>query len=476
MALVEYEAVIGLEIHAQLSTNSKLFSMSATDFGQGDNENVSPVCVGMPGTLPVLNVKAVEFAVKAGLSLNSKICQRSIFERKNYFYPDLPKGYQISQFEKPICEGGHVEFYVNEKKKRINLVRAHLEEDAGKLLHHGEYSLINFNRAGVPLLEIVSCPEMHSPQEAAEYARTVRKILRYIKVCDGNLEEGSLRCDCNISVRPKGVKELSTRVEIKNINSFRFIEKALQYEIDRQIDCVENGREVIAETRLYDVDKNRTVTMRKKEEAQDYRYFPDPDILPLIVEQKFIEKIRSQLPELPIARAERLQSQYKLSFYDAWMLTQEKEMADYFEQVSEKSGNAKAAANWINSELLRELKNNNVNVENSPLSAQALAQLIKLIDKKTISGKIAKVVFLEMWARGQSPQTIIKAKGLVQISDEKKIEEFVDQVISEFPDQAKQVQSGKTKVLGFFVGKIMKITEGKANPDLVNRLLKKKLK
>lgn len=476
MAYSDYEAVIGLEIHAQLFTKSKIFSSASTEFGDGDNDQVTPVCAGMPGTLPVLNKGAVELAIKTGLALNCEINQKSTFSRKQYFYPDLPKGYQISQYDLPICSGGYVEFYMGDKLKRVVLERAHMEEDAGKSTHHGDYTLVNLNRAGIPLLEIVSGPVMHSPEEAAEYSRAVRQILRYTGVCDGNLEEGSMRCDCNVSVRKKGSDKLGTKVELKNINSFKFIEKAIEYEIQRQIDAIEGGEKIIQETRLYDSTKNRTFSMRTKEEAQDYRYFPDPDLLPLVIDAAWIERIKKDLPELPLAKSQRFQKVYGLPELDANVLTQEKDMSDYFEDVAQKSGNAKLASNWMMAELMRELKDNKVEILQSPITSESLAELIQLIDKGTISGKMAKQVFAEMWTSKEKPSNLIKKMGLEQITDEGAISKIVDDVIAQNADQVAQYRSGKDKVFGFFVGQVMKLSKGQANPDAVNKLLKEKLK
>ncbi|MEQ1721955.1 MAG: Asp-tRNA(Asn)/Glu-tRNA(Gln) amidotransferase subunit GatB [Pseudobdellovibrio sp.] len=470
-----YEAVIGIEVHVQLKTKSKIFSTDPTKFDAADNENTTPVSVGMPGTLPVLNKLAIEYSIKAGLALGCKIRNKSVFARKNYFYPDLPKGYQISQYDKPICEHGEVTIVVDKVPKKISITRAHMEEDAGKSTHFGDYTLVNYNRAGVPLLEIVSGPDMSSPQEAAEYGRTIRQIVLYLGVCDGNLEEGSLRCDCNVSVRKVGVKTLGTKVELKNLNSFRFIEKAVEYEIDRQIDEIEAGKKIIQETRLYDPDKNRTFAMRTKEDAQDYRYFPDPDLLPILINEEHVEEIRKKLPELPFAKATRFQSSLGLSEYDSAILTSEKELADYFEVVSELSGNAKLSANWITSDLIRELNSNKVEITNSPIKPEELAKLIKLIDSGSISGKIAKTVFTEMWSTQKTADLIIKEKSLSQVSDTSVIEKMIDDVLATNPSQVEEYRSGKTKVFGFFVGAAMKASKGQANPDLVNQILKKKL-
>ena len=476
MSYNDWEAVIGLEIHAQLRTKSKMFSPDPTDFGSADNENTHPISMGMPGTLPVVNARAIEYSVMTGLALNCEIRKKSVFARKNYFYPDLPKGYQISQFDEPLCEKGHVEFVVDGARKRIGITRAHMEEDAGKSTHHGDYTQVNFNRAGIPLLEIVSEPELRTPAEAAEYARTIRKILRYLDVCDGNLEEGSMRCDCNISVRRKGTIPFGTKVEIKNINSFRFIEKALEYEIERQIEAVESGEKIQQETRLFDSTKNRTNVMRSKEEAHDYRYFPDPDLLPVQIEAEWLANIRQKLPELPLARVDRFTSQYQLPEYDALILTEDRELADFFETVSKECQNPKAASNWIMVEVLRELKDANLTIQACPIQPTQLAQLIALIDKGAISGKMAKSVFAEMWKTQKNPEELVASMGLVQISNEGELEAIISEIVAANPGQVQQYQSGKDKLFGFFVGQVMKATKGQANPDVVNRILKEKLK
>jgi aspartyl-tRNA(Asn)/glutamyl-tRNA(Gln) amidotransferase subunit B len=470
-----YEAVIGIEVHVQLKTKSKIFCSDATNFDAADNENTSPVSVGMPGTLPVLNKTAVEYSIKTGLALGCSIRNKSIFARKNYFYPDLPKGYQISQYDKPICEHGELTIMVDKQPKKISIVRAHMEEDAGKSTHFGDYTLLNYNRAGIPLLEIVSGPDLSSPKEAAEYARTIRQIVLYLGVCDGNLEEGSLRCDCNVSVKPAGRKELGTKVELKNLNSFRFVEKAVEYEIDRQIDEIEGGKKIIQETRLYDPDKNRTFSMRTKEDAQDYRYFPDPDLLPIVISDSEIERIRKTLPELPVAKQKRFQDSMGLSEYDAELLTSEKELADYFEELSEKSGTPKLAANWVTTEILRELNTHKIPASHAPVKPEALASLLKQIESGAISGKMAKTVFAEMWTSGKSAESIIKEKGLVQVTDTSLIEKIVDDILAANKSQVDEFRSGKTKVFGFFVGAAMKATKGQASPDLVNKILKQKL-
>lgn len=476
MSNSRYEAVIGLEIHAQLLTKSKLFCACSASFGAGDNENTCPVCLGLPGALPVLNKHAVELGIRTGLALGCEVSEKSIFARKNYFYPDSPKGYQISQYESPICSKGKVEYLLDGKRKVVALERAHMEEDAGKSIHAGNETFINLNRCSVPLMEIVSAPDMHTPEEAAEYAKMVRSILQYIEVNDGNLEEGSMRCDCNVSVRLRGETKLGTKVELKNINSFRFIEKAIAFEIDRQIDLVEAGEKIIQETRLYDSDKNRTYSMRSKEEANDYRYFPEPDLLPLRISPMWIEEIHRTMPELPLQRMERFVKEYQIPEYDANILTQARPMADYFEDVAKQSSNPKSASNWIMVELLRVLNESKTEIEKSPVSSKNLAGLIKLIDSGKISGKIAKTVFEEMYTSGKDAETIVKEKGLVQVSDSSSIEKWVDEVIAANPGQTEQYRSGKDKLFGFFVGQVMKASKGQANPDLVNQVLIKKLK
>lgn len=472
----QYEVVVGLEIHAQLKTESKIFCSDSTSFDAGDNENTSPVSVGMPGTLPTLNVKAIDYAIRTGLALNCKIREKSVFARKNYFYPDLSKGYQISQYDKPICEDGYVEFKVNGEDKKVKIIRAHLEEDAGKSSHHGEYTLINYNRAGIPLLEIVSAPDIRSAAEAAEYARTIRQILRYVDTCDGNLEEGSLRCDVNVSVKLRGQEKLGTRVEIKNINSFRFVEKAIEYEAERQVDCIERGEKIIQETRLWDPDKNRTFSMRTKEDAEDYRYFPDPDLLPVVVSSKQIEDVRKNLPEMPAQRIKRFVTEHGLPEYDATVLTGERELADFYEKTAQVSNNHKASSNWIMTDLLRELNQSGKQIERSPITPENLGELIALIDKDVISGKIAKTVFSDMWESGKTPEQIINEKGLKQITDLSSIEKIIDEVIAQNPKQAEDFRAGKTKLMGYFVGAVMKASKGQANPDIVNKLLIEKLK
>lgn len=475
MSYGNWEPVIGLEIHAQLLTKSKMFSGDSAEYGGQDNENISVVSLGMPGALPVVNKRAIEFSILIGLALNCEIKRRSVFARKNYFYPDLPKGYQISQFEEPLCERGFVEVMVDGEKRRIGITRAHMEEDAGKSTHHGEYTLVNLNRAGVPLLEIVSEPEIRSPVEAGEYARTIRSILRYLDACDGNLEQGSMRCDCNVSVRKKGEKKFGTKVEIKNVNSFRFVEKAIDYEIKRQIDAIEQGDLIVQETRLYDATKNRTYSMRSKEEAHDYRYFPDPDLLPIELKDGDIEALKKSLPELPNQKAERFQKEYGLPTYDSFVLVQDKALSKYFEDVAKKTNQAKMASNWIMGEVLRELKENDLDISETKISSDMLSELILKIEDKTISGKMAKTVFAEMWKTGKDAKDIIKEKGLVQITDDSAIEKIVDDCVAANPNQVAQYKAGKQKLFGFFVGQVMKASKGQANPDKVNEILKKKL-
>lgn len=470
-----WEAVIGLEVHAQLNTKSKMFSPDSTTFDAGDNQNIHPISLALPGTLPRVNKSAIESSVKTGLALGCTIRNKSVFSRKNYFYPDLPKGYQISQFDEPLCEHGSIEFFVGKEKKKVGITRAHMEEDAGKSTHHGEYSLINLNRAGIPLLEIVSEPDIRSSKEAAEYAKAIRSVLRYLDVCDGNMEEGSLRCDCNVSVRKVGTEKFGTKVELKNINSFRFVEKAIDYEIQRQIDCLESGEEIIQQTRLYDSTKNKTFAMRKKEEAHDYRYFPDPDLLPVSIEDSWIEAIKSSLPELPRQRAERFVSEYELPEYDALVLTQEKAVADYYEEMVKVSKSPKASSNWIMTELMRELKEAKTDIEKSPVSAAYMGELVGLVEAKTLSGKMAKAVFADMWSSGKSPKTIVEEKGMSQITDPAQVAEIAKKVIAANPGQHEQYKGGKVKLFGFFVGQLMKESKGQANPEIVNKVLKELL-
>lgn len=477
--VMEYEAVIGLEVHAQLKTKTKIFCGCSTQFGAPPNTHVCPVCLGMPGVLPVLNRKVVEFALMTALATNCRIAHKSRFARKNYFYPDLPKNYQISQYEQPIAEHGFISIPVDDgTEKRIGITRIHMEEDAGKSIHDPvrPVSFVDFNRTGVPLLEIVSEPDIRSPKEAGAYLRKLRSILRYLGVSDGNMEEGSFRCDANISIRRKGDTRLGTRTELKNVNSFKFVEKALAYEIERQIDVVESGGVVVQETRLWDEAKNRTSSMRGKEEAHDYRYFPEPDLVPVEVDESWIASVRERLPELPDERQNRFMNDFGLSAYDAEILTAERATADFFDQCMKAGGkNPKAVANWIMGELTALLNSRGIGIENSPIVPSQLAELVGLIEEGVISGKIAKTVFAEMAQSGGSPKKIVEEKGLVQVSDESELEQVIDSVLEENPDEVSAYRAGKTKLMGFFVGQVMKKTKGKANPRLVNQILGRKL-
>jgi aspartyl-tRNA(Asn)/glutamyl-tRNA(Gln) amidotransferase subunit B len=475
----EWETVIGLEIHAQLAARSKIFSSSATAYGASPNAQANLVDLGYPGVLPVLNGEAVRMAVKFGLAIGAKIARHSVFARKNYFYPDLPKGYQISQYELPIVAQGALEIVLDDgTKKRVGITRAHLEEDAGKSLHEAIPGMtgIDLNRAGTPLVEIVSEPDLRSAKEAVAYMKKVHTLVRYLEICDGNMQEGSFRCDANVSVRKKGAEKLGTRAEIKNLNSFRFVEKAINYEIERQIDLLESGGKVVQETRLYDPDKGETRSMRSKEEANDYRYFPDPDLLPVTLDEAFIEGVRASLPELPDQKAARFSSQYGLSTYDAGVLTASKELAAFYEDVAAKVGkDPKLVSNWVTGELAAALNENNLDITASKVSSQALAGMLNRILDNTISGKIAKEVFEAMWASGADADAIIEQKGLKQITDSGAIEKVIDEVMAKNPGQLADYRSGKDKLFGFFVGQVMKATGGKANPAQVNDLLKKKL-
>ena len=474
----EWETVIGLEIHAQLATKSKIFSGSATAYGAEPNTQADLVDLGYPGVLPVLNAEAVRMAAKFGLAVGATVNRRSVFARKNYFYPDLPKGYQISQYELPIVAGGHLDILLDDgSTKRVGITRAHLEEDAGKSQHEGVgVSSIDLNRAGTPLVEIVSEPDMRSAKEAVAYMKKVHTLVRYLGICDGNMQEGSFRCDANVSVRRKGAEKFGTRAELKNLNSFRYVEKAINHEVARQIDILEGGGQVVQETRLYDADKDETRSMRSKEEANDYRYFPDPDLLPVVIEDSFIEAVRASLPELPDAKALRFQQQYGLSAYDAGLLTASAEMADYYEAVAAAvPGEAKLAANWVMGELSAALNKDNLDIGQSRIGAAQFAVLVNRIVDNTISGKIAKEVFEAMWAEGQDADAVIEARGLRQITDTGAIERIIEQIMADNPKQLADYRSGKDKLFGFFVGQVMKATGGKANPALLNDLLKAKL-
>ncbi|MGH7902420.1 MAG: Asp-tRNA(Asn)/Glu-tRNA(Gln) amidotransferase subunit GatB [Thermodesulfobacteriota bacterium] len=473
---MEYEPVIGLEVHAQLLTDTKIFCSCSTKFGAKPNTQVCPICLGMPGVLPVLNQRALEFAVRAALAVNCEISTGSRFARKNYFYPDLPKGYQISQYEEPLSKKGWLEIEFNGTKKRIGITRIHLEEDAGKLIHENskKHSHVDLNRAGVPLIEIVSEPDINTPDEAVAYMKKLRSILVYLWVCDGNMEEGSLRCDANVSVRPKGTEKLGTKTEIKNVNSFKYIQKALEYEIRRHISVLEGGKEIEQETRLYDPSRNLTFPMRSKEEAHDYRYFPDPDLLPVIVDDEWVEEIRSSLPELPDQRLKRFINVLMIPAYDAGVLTASKDVADYFEDCLRFFNKPKVMSNWIMTEVLRELKSEE-DIKDFAINPQKLSELLSLIEDGTISGKLAKDIFSEMALSGKGAREIVSEKGIKQISDLDEIEKIISEVIEKNPGETSRYKAGEHKLLGFFVGQVMKLTQGKANPQLVNETLKRKL-
>ena len=475
--LKNWEAVIGLEIHVQLSTKSKLFSGASTNFGALPNTQACNIDLALPGVLPVLNEEVLRMAIKLGKALNANINSPTSFARKNYFYPDSPKGYQISQMDKPIVETGYLDIEIEGVKKRIGVTRAHLEEDAGKSLHddfEGQ-SGIDLNRAGTPLLEIVSEPEINTPQEAVAYLKSIHSIIRYLDISDGNMAEGSMRCDANVSVRRKGDKELGTRTETKNVNSFRFVEKAIQYEIERQIHELESGNQITQETRLYDSQQNTTRPMRSKEFANDYRYFPEPDLLPIKLEKDFIDEVISTMPEMPEQKRERFISEYNLSSYDADLLALDKDLADFFEEVSKVSGSPKLSANWIMGDLSAQLNNENLNIQDSKISSEKLGELIIRINDGTISGKIAKDVFEKIWISGGEVDETIQKEGLEQVTNLDEIESMIDEVIRSNPQQLSQYKAGKDRLFGFFVGQVMKASEGKANPKQVNDILKEKL-
>lgn len=478
----KYQPVIGLEVHAQLLTRSKAFCSCATQFGNDPNSNVCPVCLGLPGVLPVLNARVVEFVLRMGLATHCTIAERSVFARKNYFYPDLPKGYQISQFDRPICTNGYVEIELEQGvKKRIGITRIHMEEDAGKSIHDLDVdTLVDVNRCGVPLIEIVSEPDIRSPREAYQYLTMIKQIVTYLGICDGNMEEGSLRCDANVSVMPKGSEKFGTKTELKNMNSFRFVEKALEYEINRQIDVLERGERVVQETLLWDANEGIAVPMRSKEEAHDYRYFPEPDLVPVLVDERTIAAVRESLPEFPSVRRDRYVKELGLPKYDADILTEQRELADYFESVvaglkKKTSETVKAASNWTMTEVLRVLNERHIRVGEFPIGPERLAGMINLIADGTISGKIAKDVFAEMLTDTASPKAIIEKKGLVQVSDIGAIEKTVDEVLANNAEQVAKYRSGKQQLFGFFVGETMKLMKGKANPGVVNEILRKKL-
>lgn len=472
-----YEPVIGLEVHAQLKTRTKIFCGCSTLFGAAPNIHTCPVCLGMPGVLPVLNKKVVDYTLRMAFATNCNISRKSRFARKNYFYPDLPKGYQISQYEQPLAQNGYVDIEINGRSKRIGITRIHMEEDAGKLSHdpNRPLSMVDFNRTGVPLIEIVSEPDIGSPEEAGAYLKMLRSIVRYLGICDGNMEEGSFRCDANVSIKPKGSDTFGTRTEVKNLNSFKHVEKALGFEINRQKGILEDGGRVVQETRLWDPDNNRTTSMRSKEEAPDYRYFPDPDLLPLVIADEWIEAVKTSLPELPDAKKKRFIDEYKLPSYDADVLTSSRELADYFEECLATFPNCKQVSNWIMGSLLGLLNAAGKTITESPIAAKDLAELLKLIEDGVISGKIAKTVFDEMAHSSRPPKEIVKAKGLVQVTDETAIEAVVLKVLGSCAKEVQDYRAGKTKLLGFFVGQVMQETKGKANPQIVNEILKTKL-
>ncbi len=475
---MNYEAVIGLEVHAQLLTLSKIFCGCSTKFGTNPNSNTCPVCLGLPGVLPVLNRRVVEFAILMGLATNCRINARCLFARKNYFYPDLPKGYQISQYAQPLAEEGNVDIEINGGRKRIGITRIHMEEDAGKLLHddYNPLSYVDLNRAGVPLIEIVSEPDIRSPEEAAAYLKRIHETLVYLNICDGNMEEGSFRCDANISLRPMGATAFGTRTELKNLNSFRHVQRAIEYEIKRQGYLLENGVAIVQETRLWDDSQGITVSMRGKEEAHDYRYFPDPDLIVLNVDKAWIGELKALLPELPLEKRDRFVRQYQLPPYDAGVLTSSAALADYFEVVVRSCGQPKQASNWIMVELLAFLKEDKKEITACPIRPESLADLIRLIQEGTISGKMGKEIIAEMYSSGRPPQAIIADRGLVQITDEYALEKTIREIIAANPGQVEQYRAGREKIFGFFVGQVMKATAGKANPQIINDLLKRLLK
>jgi len=473
---MKYEIVVGLEVHCQLNTRSKAFCGCSTEFGKPANTNVCPVCLALPGALPVLNRGVVESAVKLGLATGCSIAPHSVLARKNYFYPDLPKGYQISQYEEPICSDGMLHIDTGDGRKDVRLIRIHIEEDAGKSIHDiGDDTFIDVNRCGVPLLEIVSHPDIRSGRDAASYLQKLRQIIKYLGISDGNMEEGSLRCDANVSVRLRGADEYGTRTEIKNMNSFKNVEKAIEYEARRHIEVLENGGTIVQETRLWDADRQETRSMRGKEFAHDYRYFPDPDLVPIQVDGAMLERIRQELPEFPEDRAQRFVEEFAIPEYDAGVLTSEREIADYFEETVQVSGDAKAASNWVMGEVLRTLKEKYIPVSAFTVSPARLGRLIGLIGKGTISNTIAKQVFEKMLDDGEEPQVIVEKEGLAQVSDTGAIEEVVQGILDANPAQVEQYRSGKTRVFGFFVGQCMKQMKGKANPGVVNEILKRKL-
>ena len=474
---MDFETVIGLEVHAQMLTDTKIFCSCSTKFGGAPNSHACPVCLGMPGVLPVLNKKVVEFAMKMALATHCTINPQNVFARKNYFYPDLPKGYQISQYAYPIAEHGHIWIEADGEKKRIGITRIHMEEDAGKLIHDdvNPVSYVDLNRTGVPLIEIVSEPDIRSSEEATDYLRRLHEILVYLEICDGNMEEGSFRCDANVSIRPRGQKEFGTRAELKNMNSFRNVQRALEYEVKRQQYLVENGQTIVQETRLWDDAQGVTNPMRSKEEAHDYRYFPDPDLVPVVVDEAWVAQIRSDMPELPQAKRERFVNEYAIPAYDAGVLTADKALAYYYEDVVKLCGKPKIVSNWLMGDVMKFLNEDKRDIRDCPITAQSLADMIQLIEEGAISGKMAKEVIDDMYKTGKTPKDIIAEKGMVQITDEGELTKTITAIIEANPKQLADYRSGKDKLFGFFVGQVMKATQGKANPQLVNDLLKKML-
>ena len=478
---MKYQAVIGLEVHVQLQTTTKIFCGCSTTFGAEPNSQTCPVCLGLPGALPVLNKKVVDYAIRAGLATDCTIARKNIFARKNYFYPDLPKGYQISQFDLPICLNGHLDIEVAGARKKIGITRIHMEEDAGKLVHAdipglGNGSGVDLNRACTPLLEIVSEPDLRNPDEAVAYLKKLHQIVVYLGICDGNMEEGSFRCDANVSVMPVGSVKFGTRTETKNVNSFRFVKQAIEYEITRQIEVIEEGGKIVQETRLFEPGTGTTRSMRGKEEAHDYRYFPDPDLVPIIISDDWVDEVRLGLPELPESKFNRYQEELGLSAYDAEVLTASREIAEYFESCLKSGAPTKTAANWVMGEVTRSMNDSSLAISSCPVSPAQLVALLELIEKGTISGKIAKTVFDEMWQTRKSPATIVEEKGLLQVSDSGEIEKIIDGILSANPGQVEEYRGGKEKVIGFFVGQVMRASKGKANPALVNDILLNKLK
>ncbi|HHM23935.1 MAG TPA: Asp-tRNA(Asn)/Glu-tRNA(Gln) amidotransferase subunit GatB [Bacteroidetes bacterium] len=477
---MEFETVIGLEVHAQLKTESKIFCSCSTKFGAEPNSQVCPVCLGMPGVLPVLNEKALEYAVLAGLATHCKISRHSIFARKNYFYPDLPKGYQISQYEEPLCEDGFVEIELDGERKRIGLVRIHLEEDAGKSIHAEDWvpegeTLVDLNRCGVPLIEIVSKPDIRSPREAYAYLTELKRILEYLGISDCNMEEGSLRCDANVSIRPLGSTELGTKTEVKNMNSFHGVEKALEYEVERQRRILESGGRVVQETMLWNEKEGRVIPMRSKEEAHDYRYFPEPDLVPVELDEAWIRELVERVPELPLDKKARLIREYRIPEYDAEILVSSRPLAEFFEQTCKLHSNAKAVSNFIMGEVLRYLREEKVELGQTRLTPSALAELLSLVEKGTISLNVAKNIFRDVAASGRSPEKIVQEKGLAQVSDESELRKIVGQVIEQNPKEVEKFLAGKEQIIGFFVGQVMRQTRGRANPKVVNALVRELL-